>query len=451
MWMVPPDVGVTVIVVFIDGDPSQGYWIGCVPSKFSNHMVPAIGASDKVDLDPDDKKKYNTKQPLPVAEVNRRLNAKNDQQVDVEKIKKVLHPIAEHFLEQGLVEDDVRGSTTSTSRREAPSMVFGISTPGPLDRRPGAKKAKTGTKDSPTNSPVPVSRLGGTQFVMDDGDERYQRKKPAGQGPVEYADVLKGEKGDPTIPYNEYFRVRTRTGHQILMHNSEDLIYISNSRGTTWIELTSNGKIDIYAEDSISVHSKYDINMRADRDINFEAGRNVNIKSLASLNLESGANTELVIGANGLITTTANLDIKTTGNNKISSGGTSDVKSGGALKVEGSAIDIKSSGAFVNEAGGVFTAKASSISLDGGTVNLNGGGAGGAASAVEAAAAKPIPTYDNPVTDVSVGWNPKKYQKGTMKSIMRRIPMHEPWPLHENQAPAQLTPDNVDSGDKEQK
>ena len=415
MWMVPPDIGVTVIVVFIDGDPSQGYWIGCVPSKFANHMVPAIGASDKVDLDPDDKKKYNTKQPLPVAEVNRRLNGKNDQQVDVEKIKKVVHPITEHFLEQGLIEDDVRGSTTSTSRREAPSMVFGISTPGPLDRRPGAKKAKIGTKDSPTNSPVPVSRLGGTQFVMDDGDERYQRKKPAGQGPVEYADVLKGEKGDPTIPYNEYFRVRTRTGHQILMHNSEDLIYISNSRGTAWVELTSNGKIDIYAEDTISIHSKYDINMRADRDINFEAGRNVNIKSEASLNLESAANTEIVIGANGLVTTKGNFDLKTTGGNKFSAGGATDIKSGGN-----------------------HTETAAQIHMNG-------------PAAAEAAAAKSIPTYDNPVTDSSVGWNPKKYQKGTMKSIMRRIPMHEPWVLHENQAPAQLTPDNVDSGNKEQK
>jgi len=430
MWMVPPDTGVTVIVVFIDGDPSQGYWIGCVPSKFANHMVPAIGASDKVDLDAADKKKYNTKQPLPVAEVNRRLNGKNDQQVDVEKIKKVLHPIAEHFLEQGLIEDDVRGSTTTSSRREAPSMVFGISTPGPLDRRPGAKKAKIGTKDSPTNTPIPVSRLGGTQLVMDDGDARYQRKKPAGVGPVEYADSLNGEKGDPTIPYNEYFRVRTRTGHQILMHNSEDLIYISNSKGTAWVELTSNGKIDIYAEDTISIHSKADINMRADRDINFEAGRNVNIKSLAALNLESVANTEIVVGANGFITTTGNFDLKTTGDNKLSSTGALDINSGAATKIT---------------AGGDASIGAANLIFTGGKIDLNGPAAPEAAMAT---AAKSLPTYDNPVTNSSAGWA-KKYQDGTLKSIMRRIPMHEPWVLHENQAPAQLTPDNVDSGLKE--
>ena len=150
MWFVPPDVGVTVIVTFIDGDPAQGYWLGCVPSRFTNHMVPAIGASTQVSMDDADKKKYNTSQPLPVAEVNRRSGTQSSPTIDPEKVKKPLHPIAEHFLEQGLLEDDARGTTTSSARREAPSMVFGISTPGPLDKRTGAKKGRQGTIKSPT-------------------------------------------------------------------------------------------------------------------------------------------------------------------------------------------------------------------------------------------------------------------------------------------------------------
>ena len=71
-------------------------------------------------------------------------------------------------------------------------------------------------------------------------------------------------------------RLRTRTGHQILMHNTEDLIYVGNAKGTAWIELSSNGKIDIYARDSISVHTENDLNFTADRDINFQAGREFN-------------------------------------------------------------------------------------------------------------------------------------------------------------------------------
>jgi hypothetical protein len=427
MWMVPPDVGVTVLVVFVDGDPSQGYWIACVPPKFANHMVPAIGGSTEVDIDQATKQKFNTKQPLPVAEINKRLNGQGDKVTDPEKIKKAVHPIADRFLEQGLLEDDVRGVTTTTSRREVPSMVFGISTPGPLDRRNGAKKANIGSKSGQTATPVPVSRLGGTQFVMDDGDDRFQRSTPAGVGPVKYANVLAGEKGEPTIPYNEYFRVRTRTGHQLLMHNSEDLIYIGNAKGTTWIELTSNGKIDIYAQDSISIHTQNDLNIRADRDINMEAGRNLNIKTQGGRcqmdiatdwkvtvgqnnQITVGQNWEHVVGAASKITTAAGLDIATTGDNKFSASGSTHIASGGRHYETATRID------------------------------MNGPPASLAASATPVTQ---LNLHQNPVTNVAAGWA-IKYQDGTVGSIMKRIPMHEPWILHENQAPQLLTPTQTD-------
>ena len=434
MWFVPPDVGVTVLVAFINGDPSQGYWFGCVPPRFANHMVPAIGGSTEVDMDKTDTDKYNTKQPLPVAEINKRINGE-DKKLDPEKIKKPLHPMAERFLESGLLEDDTRGVTTTTSRRSVPNSVFGILTPGPLDRRNGAKKNVVGKRTDQTPAPVPVSRLGGTQFVMDDGDDRYQRKKPPGgqnAGGVDYADVLKGETGQPDIPYNEYFRVRTRTGHQILMHNSEDLIYIANSRGTAWIELTSNGKIDIFCQDSISIHSEADFNFHADRDLNFEAGRNVNIKSIsANIHMEAfnnvesisnvdtkfsvGANFNVLSGAETRISSNSNLQINTGGNTYISSSSQIHVGAGGEIFQTGSKIHLND------------------------TVS--------AQPATNADFVTPYDTRDNPSVSTIAGWNPKKYQSGLTKSIMKRIPMHEPWPLHEHFAPNLLTPTNTDRND----
>ena len=53
MWFVPPDVGTRVLVIFIDGDVNQGYWIGCIPDRFQNHMIPGIAASQNVHLSPD--------------------------------------------------------------------------------------------------------------------------------------------------------------------------------------------------------------------------------------------------------------------------------------------------------------------------------------------------------------------------------------------------------------
>jgi hypothetical protein len=290
MWMIPPDYGSTVVVFFIDGDPKRGYWMGCVPDENMNFMMPGIAATEQV---------VEGGGRIPVAEYNKRINLA---QTDSTQFKKPRHPIADVLEQQGLLEDDIRGITTSSARRETPSMVFGISTPGPTDKRPGAKTGRIGKKEYPINN-APVSRLGGTTFVMDDGDDKFLRKLPADQGPPEYAAVEQGESdGDPTLPHNELFRIRTRTGHQILLHNTEDLIYIGNAKGTTWIELTSLGKIDIYAKDSISIHTENDLNVTADRDINFTAGRNINLNAGENFNATAATNYEIKAGADGKLT-----------------------------------------------------------------------------------------------------------------------------------------------------
>jgi hypothetical protein len=97
------------------------------------------------------------------------------------------------------------------------------------------------------------------------------------------------------------------------LHNSEDLIYIGNSKGTAWIELTSDGKIDVFANDSINFRTKGDFNFYADRDINFEAKRNVNIKAATEMQLETGTNYNLFVGTNGKITVGAAMDLNVTG------------------------------------------------------------------------------------------------------------------------------------------
>jgi hypothetical protein len=294
MWMVPPDVGTTVMVIFIQGDPKRGYWIGCVPDENMNFMLPGYAATEAV---------VEGGLRSPVAEYNKKLNNTNS---DPTTYTKPQHPLYEKLVAQGLIQDDTRGITTSSARREAPSMVFGFSTPGPIDKQPNAKQGALGQADSQIPSAF-VSRLGGSSFVMDDGDAAFLRKTKASVGPPEYAAVEQNETGgDVTIPHNELVRIRTRTGHQILLHNSEDLIYISNARGTSWIELTSNGKIDIYAKDSISVHSENDINFTADRDINLTAKRNFNLNSAGANNLTATGATNIRSGGNH-VETAANI------------------------------------------------------------------------------------------------------------------------------------------------
>jgi uncharacterized protein (DUF2345 family) len=433
MWAIPPDVGNTVVVIFINGDPKKGYWIGCVQDRSMNFSMPGY-ASTSFNID-------GTEERVPVAEYNKKTQASA---LDPTQIKKPVTPQQDVLASQGLLKDDIRGITTSSARREIPSAVFGISTPGPVDKQTGAKQGPIGKAEHKIANAF-VSRLGGSSFVMDDGDDKFLRKTSASEGPPVYAAVEQNEEGgDVTIPHNELVRIRTRTGHQILLHNSEDLIYIGNAKGTTWIELTSNGKIDIYAEDSISIHTQQDLNFKADRDINFEAGRNVNVKSTGNyiknsgneatggrIQFEAASDYNLIVGANN--------SIRVAGDNNVTIDGSStvNVNSDFNLKVAGSSthsadgdIGIKASG------NNNFTADGNTNINSGGNhletasqIHMNGPGAATAGVAATAVSPIPLTVFENP---------------GTADSIMKRIPTHEPWEHHENLDPANFAPDITD-------
>ena len=155
MWFVPPDPGTLVMVFFVDGDPKRGYWMGCVLDEGMNFMLPGMAATN------------NTVEGggrLPVAEYNKKVN---QEVADTTKVKKPKHTYLSKVLEiQGLLKDDVRGITTSSARRETPSAVFGISTPGPIDKASGAKQGKVGNASDKV-----------TTFVLqvDNEDATYRR------------------------------------------------------------------------------------------------------------------------------------------------------------------------------------------------------------------------------------------------------------------------------------
>jgi hypothetical protein len=430
MWMVPPDVGVTVIIIFIDGDPKRGYWIGCVQDESMNFMVPGLAATESVVEDPvPDNQGRNGR--VPTAEYNKAI-ANNNTPGDPDKNFKPQHPFSKVLTDQGLILDDTRGITTSSARRESPSNVFGISTPGPLDKK--GKKTKSGKAEWLADTFV--SRLGGSTFVMDDGDANWLRRTKPTDGPPDYASIDAGETdGDVHLPANELIRLRTRTGHQILLHNTEDLIYITNARGTAWIELTSDGKIDIFAQDSISVRTANDFNFYADRDINMEAGRNFNLKVAERHQTEVGMDKITIVNGNVTIKVDGTQDETVTGAVAESYKATLDTTVGGQTNMTiGGGLDINTSGDNKLTSGGNMEIAAANTTVSGGNINFNGPAAASAGSATAASPPKPLLTIDNP-TEVD---------GGTITSILARVPTTEPYPHHENLDGTMFKPDATD-------
>lgn len=454
-WMVPPDPGTKVLVIFAENNSAYGYWIGCIQDNFMNFQLPDPRASTIFTTDGTPSPLKGKK--LPVGEYNKKIETGESK--DPTKFRKPYNKDFTQVLEsQGLLDDEIRGTTTSSARREVPSMVFGISTPGPLDKRPGAPKYPYGNQKSKADQYF--SRLGGSSLVFDDGDDKFLRKTHAEDGPPTYARVEAGERdGDATIPHNELVRLRTRTGHQILLHNSEDLIYIGNSRGTAWIEITSDGKIDIHADDSISIMTGADINITAERDINMEAGRNINMKATARyscgkqfdvnnnesgrIQAESAWNTNIDVGYDYKLTVHNNSDTVVdkvmkvlvkdnyhfhTNKNRFqeSDQATHEISGFSWYRYSKSNINDLAEGIIALDAGGGC----------GPDIHLNSCLAQRADSPEDAVEVIHLPTITLPYIKPGTV-TPTPYQ-----SILCRAPQHEPWPHHENMNPlAYKTPE----------
>jgi len=265
MWMVPPDIDTRVLVIFVEGKVSQGFWFGCVQDPYTNHMIPGIASSPNTAISSDAgfesnetvESTYGTKE-VPVSEVNRTTWTAASNVGGLDKLKKPIHPFADTLRKQGLIKDTVRGTTTSSARRESPSAVFGISTPGRLDKK-SKKKFKLGPTDS--NTETTVVREAGHTFVMDDGDA-------AGN--------------------NELIRLRTSSGHQLLMHDTKGVVYLANGSGNVWMEFSANGAIDIYSGNTVALRAVGDIDLHSDNNINMFAKGQIKLSAMNKLVLDGG-------------------------------------------------------------------------------------------------------------------------------------------------------------------
>ena len=424
-WMVPPDIDTKVLVMFANGDINQGYWIGCVFEEYMNHMTPGIADSqtDKFVGNSDQNEKYYVDNALthaPVAEAQRRAETdlvgrgNLDPDKDAVYTTRPVNPYqTDTLLAQGLAKDSVRGGTTASARRETPSQVFGISTPGPIDfegqqtspresiNRHGKIMSGGGPNPGNTIAKVAHSRLGGHQFVMDDGIPAKKLNKTITR-PIQ----------------DELIRLRTRSGAQLLLHNTEGLVYITNNSGTAWIEFTEDGKIDIYSKDSVSVHTENDFNLRAERDLNLEAGRNVNVKA-------TGQNTENYFVNSDKEKTTGRVHIDASANIEMIAGSNINQKAGADYKLYAGSNGKIEVGTNID-----FYAGNDFLANTGNEIHMNTLGKV-TQGHVPSTVVQNLTTWTNAFINQDL-------------SIMKRVPTAEPYTQHENKRRDKTTPTMTD-------
>jgi hypothetical protein len=325
-WAVPPDLETKVLVIFAEGKMEQAYWIGCVQDPYTNHMIPGIASStntnDALDgtfsgpeggLQQDKKSKYGTTN-VPSGELNRNRQGAL-QNRNYESIPKPIHPFAETLLKQGLSADDIRGNTSSSARRETPSQVFGISTPGRKDT--SITKVNVGARDSGAKDFV--TRKTGHTFVMDDG---------AADGS------------------NQLTRLRTASGHQLLMHDTEGVVYLANGSGKAFIEMDRDGTVSVYSEGGINLRSSGDFNLHSETNINFHAKGTINFTSENHLALNAEGYL-FAMGEKGILNSSQKGAVRNFAQDGISSftNGTQLHGASGRIDLAGSQVHFNSVGA----------------------------------------------------------------------------------------------------------
>ena len=372
MWFTPPDIGVKVLCFFVDGDPLQGYYVGCIPDAGVNHMIPAIGSAPSGEFVPGNQTQSTYLSDAPAQPVTE-INAKNNEVISDPRFyaspKPVHAVVAATMFQQGLSNDIERGPITSSAQRESPSYVYGISTPGRPVYQNQANPNKIrqdllANKLSPLDVQV-VARQGGHTFVMDDGDLENS---------------------------SAHIRLRTSKGHQITMSDDGNFFYIIHANGQTWIELGVEGTVDVFSTNSVNVRTNGDINLHADQDVNIFAGRNLQLKSKKNLALESEATITSYSAGNTTLYSKATIGVRADGN-----------------------LALKSANGSWDGGGG--------LKLKAGRIDLNGGGA------ENVSPTKQIVKYtlDDTKFDASKGW---QVEPGKLQSIVTRAPAHEPWPYH---------------------
>lgn len=396
-WMIPPDIGNEVLVTFVSGDPGRGFWFACVNSDLSQHMTPAIGSSDKIDYASVPQSVLNLLKAgnrYPVAEFNIHNEASYNEAFFANP--KPLHlPQFINLVRQGLQDDPIRGSIGTSAQRESPSTVFGISTPGrPYGLDPEDDPSllqKIANANVELGDLRATVRKGGHTFVMDDGS-------------------IKGE--------DRLIRLRTSAGHQVLMHDTEQTLYISNANGATWIELTKDGQVLVYGTKGISMRSMGPMNFHSDSVINFNAGSAIRMYAGKGIVAETG----------GAISATGKMGVNLTGMSISCKADVSFSASAATSSVTGlGMLTLKSSGK-TTLAGAITT-------VSGGIINLLGGvGGGGGSAGVSGASFAASRLFggsgiqQNSLPDTKPGGNGTwEIQPGALKSIVTVAPTHEPY------------------------
>lgn len=282
-WAVPPDLENQVVVMFINGDPNRGIYIGGMYQQFMNHMVPGIASNGSYDPG------VNGNNP-PVAEYNRWdpdiPNSDNHTRARFE-------PLHEGLKSQGLYDDPTRGPSDASARRASVSKTYGFKSPG------------------------------GSHLVFDDADDQSYIRIRTKSG----AQVLIND----TVGYVYAISGNGNSWLEI----SDDGVDVYSAKS---VSMRSQGDMNFHADGNMNFHTNSNMNFYTGGNAASKVGGNTSTDVAGSAYLTTGGDLNFLSKGSTLVTANKSMSVKAGTTLGINAGGALGVTSAGVIALKGSTV-----------------------------------------------------------------------------------------------------------------
>lgn len=386
MWAIPK-VGSQAVVMCIDGNPMTRMYIGCVYDQFTPHTLP----HGRFMYDDHPELEKTGSDPAPYG--------------PYASSEKLIQPLADNLRQafghkgEANYEFRSRGADYSASRVDVTQLNQTYSkVQDDKDVKHDDWTSTQGYQVSRTDPNAPSSLT----------DRNYDSMVYSFTSPGFHSLSMDDRQENCRL------RLRTTSGHQIIMDDTNERVYIATSKGNNWIEMDADGNIDMYTNNKFSVHATKEINMTSDETIRMYAKNGIHMHSddeirldaAKDINVKSAQNIRSHSAQSQFIQADQQINIKAAQTLYLQSDQDVDVKSGQTLFLDGSSnVNVKSGSSLnLNGGGTVNLLAGGSVLVTGSSIQLNGPSASPASPASPATAAGEQPAM----------WT-------------NRVPDHEPW------------------------
>lgn len=269
-WNIPK-VGAAVIVSCIDGSPAARLWIGCLHTERLNNTLP-----------------------------HGRFMQQDDGELSgpLDSTEQPIEPLYSNMTNAfggrlNNYEWRTRGgdyTATATADNYYRDDLF--------CKVPDAKDQPVKTKDGNTTN----IRQGYAQSQINRTTKNYDSQVYSWTTPGFHSISMDDR------PENCRMKFRTTAGHQIILDDTNERIYINTPDGNSWVELDQDGNIDVYSSVKVNVRTDGDINLTAAKSIRMYAGEAIHMYT-ANMHIETSENYNVLVGTEGKITTGGTLHL----------------------------------------------------------------------------------------------------------------------------------------------